>query len=220
MSKITTRTFTCPKCHKESKFTKYDSVNVSLDPKLREGVLSGKLFQWTCPECGETLTILYDFLYHDMDNHFMIYFSPNDCESINRQTNEMLEKYKGMRDSLYRSTDNYNRLKEKIFILENGLDDIAIELGKVFIKFGKENKIPAENELFFENIVPGEGGNGQGVLLFRQLKDGQPLDGIVMLPKEGYDQYVEIINSEDRFKMKSYCETIDEKWVLDKITDK
>lgn len=217
MSKIETKKFTCPKCHKESDFIMYESVNVSLDPSLREKVLTGELFQWTCPECGETFTVMYDFLYHDMKKQFMIYFSPNGCESINSQTNEMLEKFKGMRGSTYRSTDDFNRLKEKIFILENDLNDIAIEFGKVLIKFDKESKVPVESELYFESIVPGDGEKGNGVLLFRQFLDDKPQEGMVILPKEGYDQYADIVETEERFKMTAYCDTINESWILKKF---
>lgn len=63
-----------------------------------------------------------------MEHEFMIYFSPNGCKGINKQTNEMLEKVKGMQGTTCSSTDNINRLKENVFILENGFNDIAAPL--------------------------------------------------------------------------------------------
>ncbi len=97
MTKISSQSITCPKCQHEGEFRMYETVNVTLDKSLRERVFSDDLFKWTCPECGESFTIVYPFLYHDMDNGFMIHFSPSDCESINEQYNELLTKFPGMR---------------------------------------------------------------------------------------------------------------------------
>ena len=43
---------TCPGCGKEADFTVWDSVNTTLEPDLKEKVLTGDLFKFTCPECG------------------------------------------------------------------------------------------------------------------------------------------------------------------------
>lgn len=74
MSSFTEEKITCPNCHKESSFTIFQSVNVDLDPKLKEKVFDGSLFKWTCPECGNTYNVPYTFLYHDMTNNFMVQF--------------------------------------------------------------------------------------------------------------------------------------------------
>ena len=57
MSRIINEKFTCTNCHVESDFKMYKSVNVSLDPELKDKVISGEIFKWTCPNCGETLYI-------------------------------------------------------------------------------------------------------------------------------------------------------------------
>ncbi len=54
MSKISKRPIPCPSCGHTGEFTFWDSVNVDLDPEMREKVLRGELFRWTCPNCGET----------------------------------------------------------------------------------------------------------------------------------------------------------------------
>ena len=92
MSKISVKTFTCPSCGCNGEFKMYDSVNVSLDPKLRDKVLSGEIFDWTCPKCGEVVSLRHNLLYHDMKREFQIYYSPTECDSINEMINDMLVK--------------------------------------------------------------------------------------------------------------------------------
>lgn len=83
MSSISTKPFTCPECGHKGEFKMYNSVNVTLDPKLKDRVLNGDIFDWTCPKCGESLSVRYNLLYHDMDNKFQIYYSPTECERLN-----------------------------------------------------------------------------------------------------------------------------------------
>ena len=74
MSKIRTIKLTCPECGEEFDFDVYESVNVTLDPDLKEKVLDGGIFSASCPKCGHTETLVHPFLYHDMDRKFMIRF--------------------------------------------------------------------------------------------------------------------------------------------------
>lgn len=217
MSKISIKSFTCTKCGHKGEFRKYDSVNVSLDPSLREKVLSGEIFQWECPKCGATLSVRYDLLYHDMDKDFQIYYSPANCDGINKMINDMLTKYSEMR-KLCRTVDSLNALREKIYIFESGLNDIAIELAKVVIKHEKQNAIPWGSELRFEKLILSEVVESHGHLVFRQLIDGQPQEGLILFDKANYDNFVGEITSNDEFKMNLYCDTINEKWIIDRFS--
>ena len=195
----------------------YESVNVSLDPSLREKVLTGEIFQWECPKCGESLSVMYDLLYHDMDKKFQIYYSPANCAGINKMINDMLNKYPGMR-KLCRTVDSLNALREKIFIFESMLDDIAIELVKVMIKHEKQDDIPWDCELRFERLVLSEKEEFHGHLVFRQFVDSQLQEGLILFDKANYDNYVGEVSSNDEFKMNQYCDTINEKWIIDRLT--
>jgi hypothetical protein len=216
MTKISSQSITCPKCQHEGEFRMYETVNVTLDKSLRERVFSDDLFKWTCPECGETFTIVYPFLYHDMDNCFMIHFSPNDCESINEQYNELLTKFPGMRRSTYRSTNALVRLKEKILIFEAGLNDVAIELAKVFIKVDEANKLTDKCSLVFQDMISGKGDSKKEFLVFKSFVNHEPQKGILLISRDQYDQYVMISQHED-FQLTRYCETINERWILSRM---
>lgn len=216
MTKISNQSFTCPKCQHEGEFRMYESVNVTLDKSLRDRVFSDDLFKWTCPECGETFTIIYPFLYHDMDHGFMIHFSPNDCERIKEQYNELLTKYPGLRRSKYRTTNALVRLKEKVLIFEAGLDDVAVELAKVFIKVDDTSNLPDKCSLVFQDLISGKKDTKKEVLVFKAFVNREPQRGMLLITREEYDKYVLIAQHED-FRMTQYCETINEGWILSRM---
>jgi hypothetical protein len=216
MSKISIKPITCPKCKYSGEFKMYDSVNVSLDPDLRDEVLNGHIFEWVCPQCGEILSIRYDILYHDMDKEFQIYYSPTNCIGINKMINDMLTKYPGMR-KLCRTVESLNALREKIYIFENGFNDIVIELAKILIKFDKQNNVPETCELRFERFIPTEKDSSKGQLVFRQFIEGKLQEGIVLFDMINYENYLQEIKTDKRFKMSQYCETINEKWLMERL---
>lgn len=214
MTKIKNEVFTCPKCGSKSEIKIYDSINVDLDEDLKEKVLSGEIFSWKCPQCKQEYNIHYDFLYHDLKNDFMIYYSPNGCERINKIVNDMFSKYKGMRSTLCRSTSDYNRFLEKIRIFESDFNDIAIEFAKFLIKNGKDNKVPDDCNVFFDKYIPDE---NNGILVFRLMDSTGLRKENILLGKESYDEYEKTVKEDTKFNMAFFCETIDEDWLFNRL---
>jgi len=66
----------CPKCEAKQSVTVYDSINVSLEPGLREKLLNGEINFFQCEKCGERAFIQLPLLYHDMKRSFMVEFYP------------------------------------------------------------------------------------------------------------------------------------------------
>lgn len=122
----------CPSCGELRKAEIYTSVNATVNKKLRDSVLDGSLFRWTCSECGKTVRLTYPVLYNDMKNRFMVYLIPR-VERFQLCDNELEEKYSNLRNISKRVVSDFNAFKEKIFIFESGLDDMAVELTKVAI---------------------------------------------------------------------------------------
>jgi hypothetical protein len=73
----------CPGCGKKFKTTIWSSLNSDVNSLETERLLSGKLFEITCPKCKETYSIVYPILYHDMANHVMIFLSLNENDEQN-----------------------------------------------------------------------------------------------------------------------------------------
>ena len=216
MSKISTKPFKCPSCGYDGKFTMHDSVNVSLDPGLRGKVLSGEIFDWKCPKCGEKLSIRHNLLYHDMNRNFQIYYAPNNCESVCQMMNDMMTKYPGMR-SKCRTVESLNALREKVYIFEAELDDIAIE--KAVMKYSKDNSISENCELRFEKILQ-VNEFAPVKFLFRQIIDGQPQEGFILYDKSNYDNFLHEVTTNAAYKMDKFCDTINEEWIIQRIATK
>ena len=122
----------CPMCGELGKAEIFTSVNVSKHKKYREQVLDGTLFAWTCPSCGYQARLTYPILYNDMKNRFMVYLIPK-IDRFQLCDKELEEKYSNIRNINKRVVSDFNSFKEKIFIFESRLDDMAVELTKVAI---------------------------------------------------------------------------------------
>ena len=53
--------------------------------------------------------------------------------------------------------------------------------------------------------------------MFRQIIDGVPQKELVLLDKDNYENYRKEVSENDNYKMKNYCDTIDEKWIVQRI---
>jgi hypothetical protein len=63
-------------CGHETEFHYYASVNVDIDPKLKDKVLKRKINYFKCPKCGHKQELVARFLYHDMKKGLMIWVLP------------------------------------------------------------------------------------------------------------------------------------------------
>ena len=128
----TVKAVVCPMCGELGKAEIYTSVNVVKNKSCRGRVLDGSLFAWTCPSCGYNARLTYPILYNDMKNRFMVYLIPK-IDRFQLWDKELEDKYSNLRNISRRVVSDFNSFKEKIFIFESRLDDMAVELTKVAI---------------------------------------------------------------------------------------
>ena len=129
MSNVISKEVSCPKCSKSTSERLYISINATNDPRFREDFLSGKLLSFTCPHCGHQAQITYPLLYNDMKRRFMVYLIP-DIDRFQLEDRSLEDDYRNLKGIRKRITADFNAAKEKIFIFESGLDDMAVELTK------------------------------------------------------------------------------------------
>lgn len=144
MSKERIEEIACPKCHEKSRFTIHESINVTLDKDMKEKVLTGKAFSFKCPKCGKETMINYSFLYHDMENKYMIYelLNKEDPKELNEDPN-----FKSLfKEYTLRVVRDHNKLIEKIRIFDDKLDDLIIEALKTLV-LTKANEEDMKNML-------------------------------------------------------------------------
>ncbi len=122
----------CPMCGELCKSEIYTSINTAINKNMRSKVLGGELFSWMCPSCSYKARLNYPILYNDMKNRFMVYLIPK-IDRYQLCDKELEEKYSNLRNINKRIVPTFNSFKEKIFIFESGLDDMAVELTKLAI---------------------------------------------------------------------------------------
>ncbi len=135
-----TKAIVCPMCGELSKAEIYTSVNPTVNKSVRNKVVDGELFAWVCPSCKHTARLTYPILYNDMKNRFMVYLIPK-IDRFQLCDKELEDKYSNLRNITKRIVSDFNSFKEKIFILESGLDDMAVELTKLAISQTVSNKL-------------------------------------------------------------------------------
>ena len=126
---------TCPDCKKDFPFEFWQSVNIQMNPEMREKVLDHSIFNFKCPHCGMEGHTEYPFLYNDIQHSFMVQYCPdeNAIDEYQEAFNKIIESDAniGALNNLHlRIVTNYFQLIEKIEIFESGFDDCLIELLK------------------------------------------------------------------------------------------
>lgn len=133
----------CPYCEKEFEISKHEFINADKDRDLRDSCVSGDLFRVECPHCHEKYMLLYPVLYFDPSHKFVIWFSAKEM------TKQMQAVCKEIAKSGYtlRRCGTLEEFTEKIQILEDGLDDVMVELAKYdcFIEFIDNKKGTVED---------------------------------------------------------------------------
>ncbi|MBQ9742526.1 MAG: CpXC domain-containing protein [Ruminococcus sp.] len=132
MANVAVKKIPCPKCSENTDAKLYMSINATNEPTLREDMLDEKLFKFRCTACGHEARLTYPVLYNDMKNRFMIYLIP-EIDRFQLEDVELEQKYEKLHSVRKRLAPDFNSFKEKVFIFESGLDDMAVEITKLVI---------------------------------------------------------------------------------------
>ena len=119
----------CSRCREENKVTIYNSINIGEQPALKDAVLDGSAFVWTCPHCGTLNLLQYQTLYHDPSEKLMVWLTRG-SEELEEQVREAYSRLDGLEEYTMRFVDDAGSLIEKIKIFDAGLDDRTMEMTK------------------------------------------------------------------------------------------
>lgn len=132
----------CPTCGHRTDLELWDRIDTDENPEMKLKVRSGEIFSFVCPECGFETEIQYASLYHDPERKIMIYYVPTDpTGTIAAMKGEFVDDEgntinlcEGLEGSyIKRIVAQINHMKEKLYIIDRGLDDRIVELMKLFI---------------------------------------------------------------------------------------
>jgi len=214
MSKCHREHITCQHCGAQGEFEVWDSINVDLNPELKESLFNEDIFIWTCPECGTKTFIPFGTLYHDMTNKFMIAYSYSE-ENPSFESVEMPNIFEqfAVKDYKFRIVYGLIPFKEKIKILESGLDDVAVERMKYTLTHYFAPDLKAQyGEMYFGSFrtdIKEKSEYGQITFVF--VRDGEATQ-FLTLPADNYYEQVQAIELDKRFEAKDWVR-VDETWI-------
>jgi hypothetical protein len=76
MTQMESHKLNCPKCGRVQDAVVWTSLNVSLDPNLREQLFNGEINIFVCQECGNRALVNVGLLYHDMHREYCVWYYP------------------------------------------------------------------------------------------------------------------------------------------------
>lgn len=203
MTQSNKRIFKCPKCNSEFTMDVYDVINVKEDEHLIERVLSGDCFVAECPKCHSRFVVQHDCLYHNPDKKFMVYL----CHEKITTDGFDMERMSTQGYTL-RWCKDIGSFIEKIQVLEDGLDDRAVEFAKYdsFIDYiqnkGEHSDITG---IYYQEI-------DNGILKIKVELDDKAFGA--MIP---YDALIaEMEEYADMFALDTdFFPCVDSKWIID-----
>ena len=132
MDDILTGDITCPHCRQNSPFVYHPFVDSVDHPDLKAQCMTGEIFAFTCQHCGKRARIGYPLVYHDGAARTLILAFPERDIAEARKLLEALADKGNVDLAGYslRVAAQPPILAEKIFLLDQGLDDRIIELYK------------------------------------------------------------------------------------------
>lgn len=138
-------TLICPHCQEELSCPVPDHINVGQEPDLRRSVKELSCFRVRCQNCGETMLVVQPCLYHDPDNRFMVWLWPEQEKGlVPKAAFDPLAGY------TLRQVEHLNAFREKISILELGLDDRAVEMTKLLLYWQLRHDLDVVELVFHE----------------------------------------------------------------------
>lgn len=76
MSRMAHHELQCPKCSHTTRTTVWESINVTIDPHLKEQLFAGRINMLDCGHCNSKTFINAPLLYHDMNLRYCAQFFP------------------------------------------------------------------------------------------------------------------------------------------------
>lgn len=128
---------TCPRCGHI--FKKDLNTAIFSETMERDKLLNRDFASLLCPSCGHDFRLNYRFIYTDDRLKFMVVNDSDFVGSSHRlaliSSLSLLDKLRRDELSKFRTimTTNLDELREKILILESGLDDRTVELMKYIL---------------------------------------------------------------------------------------
>ena len=215
-------TETCYACKHSWHFKVWDTINVTQNPELKEMLRDESFMMRVCPYCGNSVFSRDCFTYVDMERRLVA--RVGDWETPDYSW------LKGQRypESLY---ENYAlrcigflyELKEKIAIIDAGLNDIAVAIVKYFLRYRMYPKefYNSYHFIFVKRTFVGDESDRDERLVFSRREMGFNQEVLFKISMDYYDKAMDYVRNDPRFKDKGVLYTDEQwvKWILEGLSD-
>lgn len=152
MSEFITKKMVCPSCNHADTIRIYEAIDTE-DKTAVKKLMDGSLFEYGCPKCNYKTQLLFNLLYKDNDNQFMVYLAADENVHGMRKAMDKIEEdfnalspNKELRYSVTRRmVTKIEDLLEKIIIFNAGLDDRIISIMKYSYMLSVKKAMPECN---------------------------------------------------------------------------
>lgn len=209
----------CPYCGHEQEFETVENINLSLNPEFKDKIMNEEIFMFSCDECKKKAVIAFPCLINDMEKSFLIWlladYTPEQKQKLDDELKNIAktENEKNFTDAyVKRIVSSINELKEKIMLIDEGLDDRVVEVLKLLCVNEVSDQL---NGAYVQEVRFNKDEGGQWFLMLI-FKEGKP--NAIPINKEMYDRVEELFKREIRKKTEKhgYCE-INPYWAKDVI---
>jgi endogenous inhibitor of DNA gyrase (YacG/DUF329 family) len=159
MSMFQTVTVNCPECGTEVEFKAVLSVNADRRADLRDAIIDGSFQRQPCPKCGKSFRLDPEMTYVDVGRSQWIAAFPvaklGQWRELEEQARTTFARAYGAQAPAVarqmgsgmkpRITFGWGGLREKLVVVDHGLDDVTLELAKLAILRTSDNS-PLSNE--------------------------------------------------------------------------
>jgi hypothetical protein len=160
----------CSTCENKQPFTFWESINVTVDPKLKDELTSGKLTTFVCETCGLEGHVTSDCLYHDMERNLAIWLRySEDDQSINEEATyakrNKMDDYLVTEGYKLRIVRSFPELIDKIRVFDDDFSDYVIELVKLMTCL--RERIALTTPMYYAGLEHGESDGTDLVFVLR-----------------------------------------------------
>lgn len=204
MSKQEIADILCNSCGETFEVLIYASINSDHNPELRERILNGTFFTYSCTNCGNVITAFHEVLYHDMTKNFMVWLAKPDKQNIIFFQKNSLKLASVIDDYKFYIARYPFQFAERIITSELNLDPRIIELYKFSLKVKDKMPLNSENDFFHFNNL------GRNIFLQKKFywkmiyDNGEVEELSKTVNSSKFRQYENLINSIEP-KLKERC---------------
>ncbi|MDB4961207.1 MAG: hypothetical protein JWP01_1206 [Myxococcales bacterium] len=137
----------CPTCGREQQASLVQSINTHKNPSAKDRLLAGELNLLVC-DCGRRTQLAATLLFYDPDSDYFCQVCPGGQAAMDQAAQAFL---KAGAAGTQRIVPSLNALVEKVKLLDEGLEDWAIEMAKVLLLAATEEQ-DLDRVLLFDRV--------------------------------------------------------------------